>query len=116
MNTAPQNENSDWKAVSVELPVRYWIVALGAIDGFIREHIAPMIKESRKKGLTNEQLPDAQKAVIAGALSSRAAIVAELVKQGVMKPKADKQVGMPFMKEAAEIGRIHLVRKKNGKA
>jgi hypothetical protein len=107
-------KSDDWKTVSVELPVRYWIVALGAIDSLVTEHLPKLIKQHSGVDPTTTQMPDAVKAVIGGALSSRAAIVSALTKAGAMTPGAEKKFGLSALGAMGEKGRKIIKRRSNG--
>ena len=106
--------SEDWKPLSVELPARYWIVVLGAIEAFREGHLTPLIKRHKGKDPKTGGIPDAEKAIIAGTLSSRAEIVTALVKAGVMKPEAEKDFGTTFLQQLRDIGRINLEGKERG--
>ncbi|MBI2513511.1 MAG: hypothetical protein HYV96_16200 [Opitutae bacterium] len=101
----PKTENQEWDTVSVELPVRYWVVALGAIDGFVKQTVQPLIAEARKKGLSEKEMPIEHRTIVAGGLSSRAAIVSALVKAGAMTPQSEESTGLSSLKKMQERGK-----------
>lgn len=100
-----KSENQEWDTVRVESPVRFWVVALGAIDGFVKQSVQPLIAEARKKGLTEKQMPIEHRTIVAGALSARAAIVSALVKAGAITPESEQAAGLSLLKKMQERGR-----------
>lgn len=94
-----KTDHQEWESVSIELPVRYWIVALGAVDGFFKQSVMPLIKEARAKGISEKEMPMEQRNIVAGTLSARAAIVSALVKAGAMKADSEETAGLTFLKQ-----------------
>jgi hypothetical protein len=88
----PEN-STDWNAISVTLPARYWIVVLGLVDFGVRQNVAPKLDELRKQGIQPSQLPDELKAALMGPVFARGEIVKTLHQAGVMTPEANLEFG-----------------------
>lgn len=101
----PKSNDQEWEAVSVELPVRYWVVALGAVDGFLKQSVMPLIEDARKKGWSEKQMPMEHRTIVAGTLAARAAIVSALVKANAMTPETEQTAGLSFLKEMQARGK-----------
>lgn len=89
--------------VSVELPIKYWLVVLAALEPAAQNAVSH-IKEIRASGYSYDdikKLPEEWAAALAGALISRGTIVDILVEKGVMKAEAAAAIGAKMLLEQA---------------
>jgi hypothetical protein len=94
------------QTIRIGLPERHWIVLLAILDEVIHKNVKPGIEKLKKKGIKLTEITDEQATTLAGPLMIRGIIVKELISRGVMKPEAEKKLGIDKLFEAAEKFRI----------
>jgi hypothetical protein len=97
-----QQDELDWRPLSVVLPVRYWITVLGILDPFISSKVGPILRDLQKKGAKPSDVPDTLKTITMGPLFARGEIVKVLTEAGVMKPEANDRHGTDALMEMAK--------------
>ena len=100
------------QTIRIGLPERHWVVLLAILDQVIQKTVGPEIERLKKKGIKLTEITDEQATTLAGPLMIRGIIVKELVARGVMKPEAEKRLGIDKLLEAAEKFRIFPEQKK----
>lgn len=103
MNKEPKHKE---QTIRIALPERHWVVLLAILDQAIDKTVRPEIEKLKKKGIILTEITDEQATTLAGPLMIRGVIVKELVSMGVMKPEAQKRLGIDKLMEAAEKFRI----------
>jgi len=110
----------DNSLVSIELPEKYWVVVLSAMEPMMKV-VGEKIKELRAQGHTLDNMDGVPQEVVTsvvGTLISRGTIIDALVERGVMRPEASKMGAKNIMKttnKTVEIFRQSVAGKKKNR-
>jgi hypothetical protein len=86
------NPKTDHDLISIELPVKYWIVVMGALEPLVKT-VEIQLKELKTQKDPQEslnELPNETISALTGVIISRGTIIDALVAKGIMRPQAGR--------------------------
>ncbi len=102
----------EYRLISVHLPPKYWVVVLGVMNNFLDGELRKLIKDTKEKYKTEDQVPAEIRTIIAGAHAAHSTIVTALHNTGEMTAEANAGAGLPAFKRLIDEGK--KVRERRG--